>query len=147
MAALFSVGAYMGVQAQKLDMSTFDKSVRPQDDFFLYVNGEWMKRTQIPGNEQRYGVFNEIGDRNRDMMKAIVDDLLKKKTFAAGSPEQLVADYYGAGMDSVRIEQLGKKPIEPIFENINKISSKDDLLRTIADLQLMGIGTILCVSV
>ena len=133
--------------AQKLDMTTFDKATRPQDDFFQYVNGEWLKRTMIPGNEQRYGVFNEIGDRNRDIMKAIMDDVTKKTSHAQGSPEQLVADYYMSGMDSARIEELGKKPIEPIIAQINSIASKDDIMKMIASLQLMGINTILGMSV
>ncbi|MEY3458705.1 MAG: Neutral endopeptidase, partial [Planctomycetota bacterium] len=38
-----------------LDPDGFDKSVRPQDDLFLHVNGRWLLSTEIPSDKSNYG--------------------------------------------------------------------------------------------
>ena len=42
-----------------IDLDSFDKSVRPQDDFFEFVNGQWLKTTEIPADKSSYGAFTD----------------------------------------------------------------------------------------
>ncbi|MCS6822188.1 MAG: M13 family metallopeptidase [Microscillaceae bacterium] len=129
-------------QKKGLDLSNFDKSVRPQDDFYMFVNGGWMKKTEIPASESRWGVFNEIEERNRKILLEILNDALKKAEKApAGSPIQLVGDLYASAMDSLTIEQLGKKPIEPELARLDNLKSKDEIVMTWATHAKMGIST------
>jgi putative endopeptidase len=131
-------------KVQGLDMSNFDKNVKPQDDFFKYVNGGWYQRTNIPGNESRWGSFNEIDENNRKILREIVEKAAAESGKAPkGSAMQLIGDLFASGMDSARIEQLGKQPIEPFFAQIDGIKTKEDLVMTIADLQLKGFGSLL----
>ena len=39
------------VKDRGLDLVAIDVSVRPQDDFYNYVNGNWMKTAQIPSDK------------------------------------------------------------------------------------------------
>ena len=43
-----------------IDRSTFDTAVKPGDDFFQYVNGEWIKRNPIPPEYSRWGAFPQV---------------------------------------------------------------------------------------
>ena len=45
-----------------LDMSNMDNSVKPQDDFFHYACGGWMKKNPLPAAYSRYGSFDVLGD-------------------------------------------------------------------------------------
>ena len=61
-----------------------DKSVRPQDDFYNYVNGTWMKTAQIPADKASWGSFNELREKTDLNSLKILDNLLKE-TYAKGT--------------------------------------------------------------
>ncbi|HAI76279.1 MAG TPA: peptidase M13 [Microscillaceae bacterium] len=145
----FSIFAFVGFWcwgqvafAQTLDMSNFDTNVRPQDDFFSFVNGGWVNKTQIPATEGRWGSFNEINERNRTVLKQILEDAAgQARSQAAGSLIQLVGDMYTAGMDSTLIESLGFKPILNELNWIETLATPQDILKNIAHCHLFGIPT------
>ena len=58
---------------QPLDANSRDSSVKPGDDFFLYANGGWIKRTEIPPEYSRWGAFNELIERNNDALHTIAE--------------------------------------------------------------------------
>jgi predicted metalloendopeptidase len=45
-----------------IDIPNMDTSVRPQDDFFTYLNGSWIKTTEIPGDKSSWGTFAKLRD-------------------------------------------------------------------------------------
>ena len=67
-----------------LDLSTFDKSVRPQDDFYNFVNGTWMKTAVIPADKSTWGSFNKLAEDTDNNSMTILNSLLSEK-FAKGS--------------------------------------------------------------
>ena len=56
-----------------LDTTGIDKSVRPQDDFFNYVNGIWIKRTEIPASESSWGSFAILYQNTQQNIKNLLD--------------------------------------------------------------------------
>src|SRR3569833_1890457 len=78
--------------AAGVDMTAIDKSVAPGDDFYSYANGSWIKRTEIPADQSRWGSFNilnlEAQTRTRELIESAI------KISAAGSEARKVADYY-----------------------------------------------------
>ena len=46
------------------DKQHMDKTVNPSDDFFLYANGNWMKRTEVPAAEAGWGSFYTLAEEN-----------------------------------------------------------------------------------
>ena len=52
----------MAQEHQAINVSYMDKSVRPQDDFYNYVNGNWMKTAVIPSDKPTWGSFNQLAE-------------------------------------------------------------------------------------
>jgi putative endopeptidase len=61
-----------------IDRSTFDIAVKPGDDFFQYVNGEWIKRNPIPPEYSRWGAFPKLRDDNLIALRKILDGLAEQ---------------------------------------------------------------------
>lgn len=119
-----------------------DTSVRPQDDFFLHANGGWMKTHPIPPAESRWGSFVQLRYKTDHQLRAILKELVAKRSVAKGSPEQLIRDFYVSGMDIKRRNALGTKPIEDLRSSVAAIDGTDDLLKVVAHLHYIGAGAV-----
>jgi len=122
-----------------LDVATFDKSVRPQDDLFRYVNGGWLARTEIPADKASYGGFVEAHDRTQEQLRVIVEAAAKTPA-AAGSPGQKIGDFFTAFMDEGRADALGITPLQAEFARIDALATKADLAAYFARQLKLGIG-------
>jgi len=120
------------------DISRMDRNADACEDFFQFANGTWVKKTEVPPSQARWGTFNILGDRNRDILHDILDKAVAAKNAKKGSDVQLIGDYYAACMDENAIEANGIKPIEPVLEQIEKLRTQDDVVRQIADLHNDG---------
>ncbi len=120
------------------DIKNIDASVRPQDDFYHYANGGWLKKAKIPPEEARWGSFFILRVETEHQLKLIIDELLKKKRHAEGSPEQLVADLYRSAAGMLRRNTLGTRPLEPLLQEVRAIQSKNSLIGLIARLHRLG---------
>jgi putative endopeptidase len=69
-----------------IDPAELDPQVRPQDDFWRFVNGKWHARTEIPADEARWGSFSELRDKAREDVRIIIDDLSRRTDLSTGSP-------------------------------------------------------------
>lgn len=117
-----------------------DKTVRPQDDFYTYANGTWVKKTKIPPEEAKWGSFYVLRYETEQQLKKLIDTLLKKKQYPKGSAEQLVSDYYRAAVDMPRRNKLGTKPLEPWLKELHEIKTVESLVKYIGTLHRAGIG-------
>ena len=124
--------------AKPIDQSNFDKSVKPSDDFFLYVNGGWIKRTEIPPDQTRWGSFNMLIERNNDALHTIAEKTAKTK--ASDPATQKVGDYYASGMDEKTIEAARTKPLQDELAKIDSMKDRQDVLKEIAHLHLNGVN-------
>jgi len=106
-----------------IDLAAIDKSVRPGDNFYAYVNGNWDKRTPIPDDKASWGAFNEL----RDLSDSRTRDLL-----AAAAPGSKMATLYRDFMDEAAIEAKGYQPIVPELTAIRHIDSYGALAATFA---------------
>src|SRR6476620_5169615 len=82
-----------------IDTASMDLSVRPQDDFFRYVNGKWLDTTQIPPDQSAYGTFAILRQQAQEAVRAIVEEEARTQS-APGSMAQKVGDFYKSYMDT-----------------------------------------------
>ncbi len=124
-----------GIFAQNMD-----STVRPQDNFYLHVNGTWMKTAKIPADRTSDGAFYELREKSRRDVKAIIDELSVRTDLSPGSDEQKVADLYNSIVDTAQINALGLSPLADEFSAIDNLKDKSALARWIAHSQMTGSG-------
>ncbi|HEY8151679.1 MAG TPA: M13 family metallopeptidase, partial [Vicinamibacteria bacterium] len=123
------------------DIGALDKSVDPCVDFYQFACGGWRKANPIPPDQTRWGRFNELAERNRNVLHDILEQV--KDPRPGRSPlEAQVGDYYAACMDESAIETLGTKPIDPILKGVDAIASKDDLFRRLGENDAAALPTL-----
>lgn len=128
--------------SKAIDVTNFDKSVRPQDDFFTYVNGNWIKKAEIPKSEGSFGVFNQLDDKSKETILAIVNDLASKPNLPQNTNEQRIGDFYASGMDSAAIERNGLSPLAEEFQVILDLQSSDGLAKVVAEQHKIQLPTV-----
>ena len=121
-----------------IDRANMDTTISPTDNFFLYANGNWLKNTAIPGDQTRWGSFNELAEQTLNNLDSIMQNVVKDKNAAKGSNEKMVADFYKSGMDTVKIEAAGLTPMQPILSRIQAIANTNDLLAEITTSFIMN---------
>ncbi len=122
------------------DTRDMDKVIRPQDDFYHYVNGGWLKKNPVPPHESRWGSFLILRYDTEKKLHAIVSELQNAKKLTSESPEAMVRDFYLSGIDLKRRGALGLSPLQPWLERINAIGNVGSLVATIAHLETIGGG-------
>ena len=106
--------------------SELDKSVRPQDDFYKYVNNKWDKSTVIPKAKSSWGSFVEVSEKNQDFLKNLIKELEEKKV-SGNTNEQKILTLYKSFSDMKRRDELGISPIKNSLEKIDAIKDIQDL--------------------
>ncbi|MGE5727517.1 MAG: M13 family peptidase, partial [Gemmatimonas sp.] len=121
-----------------LDTSKFDHSVRPQDDFYRYVNGGWLKAAQIPADQSSWNAFQELREDSRNALHQLFEDASKSQA-KPRTPERQVGDLYASYMDSARVEQLGIAPLAPQLRSISRMVVKSQLPAVLAHMARLGV--------
>jgi predicted metalloendopeptidase len=139
--ALVSPLARAGAQGRALgvDTASFDRSVRPQDDFFRFVNGGWLKRTAIPDDAASWGSFDVLDEQSREAMRTVLEDAARSDA-PAGSEQRKVGDLYASFMDSARVESLGLAPLQGELAAIAAVTSPSQLPAAFAHFARIGIA-------
>ena len=132
----------MAVSAQNksgLKMENMDRSVKPQEDFYMYATGGWQKNNPLPAAYSRFGSFDQLQEDNNKRINSILSDLQKKK-FATGSVEGKLSAFYKLAMDIDRRNKEGIAPVQPILDEMKAARSKQDLLNIQKKYAVFGYG-------
>ncbi len=124
-----------------VDRSTFDTAVKPGDNFFLYVNGTWIKNNPIPPEYSRWGAFPKLRDDNLDYLREILEELTKSSG-AQDDDRRKLRDLYLAAMDEAKLEKQGATPLAGDLERIARINSPDELISEVGRLRTEGTGAL-----
>ena len=144
LAGVLAVGAAGALPAQRalgIDTAGMDRSVRPQDDFYAYVNGTWAKNTQIPADQSSFGSFVGLRDASEAAIHEILDQAMGMRNAPRGSDMQKLGDLYASYMDSAAIEAAGVDPVRPDLARINAATSRADYPTLFASLAKIGVGS------
>lgn len=141
-AAVLAVGSAF-ILADKLkgvDTASLNRKAKPQDNFFEFANGGWIKANPIPATEGRWGSFNALAERNNDLLKKILEDAAADQTAPQGSARQKTGDFYRVAMDTLKLEKDGVTPAMPFIQQVNQLQTADDLMVLLADFHRKGIS-------
>jgi putative endopeptidase len=141
LAALALAPAGLAAQARALgvDTASFDRAVRPQDDFYRFVNGGWLRATEIPADRTSYGTFAVLRDRSEEALRALVEEAAAGRI--PGEDARRIGDYYAAYMDSTAADAAGVRPLQPLLDRIASVRGREGLPELFAELQASGVGT------
>lgn len=123
-----------------IELSNMDTSVKPQQDFFRYVNGNWLAKTEIPADKGRWGSFDELRENADKQVLAIVQELAGQ-TAEPGTDTQKISDFYRSYMDTATLDTLGLEPLKAHFAKVDAVTSHSDLAKLWGELQAERTGT------
>ncbi|WP_300602220.1 M13 family metallopeptidase [Niabella sp.] len=127
--------------ATYLSRANMDTTVKPGDDFFLYVNGTWIRNTAIPGDKTRWGSFDELRDKTNKSVHTLLEDVSKEKA-TAGTAQFNVAAFYKSGMDTAAIDKAGIAVLQQQLDAIHAISTPQQLLDVVIANGKTGLQTV-----
>ncbi|MBB6272020.1 putative endopeptidase [Pedobacter cryoconitis] len=107
-------------------LENMDKQVLPGNNFMEYVNGSWIKKTEIPADKPSASVGSMVNDKAQEDVKEIIEKASSGK-FADGSEEQKIGDLYGSYMNMTARDVIGVKPLAADFKKIDALKSQKDL--------------------
>ncbi|CAM4250731.1 M13 family metallopeptidase [Zobellia nedashkovskayae] len=116
-----------------------DTSVKPGDNFTAFVNGTWIKNTEIPSDKSSYGIGYILHEESEDNVKEIIEGSADGE-LEKGTDEQKVQDLYKSYIDLETRNQLGVSPLQPEFDKVDSINNYDDLASYFAYANKYGIS-------
>ncbi|MCS0629292.1 M13 family peptidase [Telluria mixta] len=116
-----------------------EPAVRPQDDFYEYLNGKWMKTVEIPADKSSWGSFAKLRDDTLPQLRGIIEKAAAGNP-AKGTDAQRIGDYYASFMDEAKLEQLGITPLNGELAKIAALKDKSELPALLAHLGKIGVN-------
>jgi putative endopeptidase len=124
-----------------VDLAAMDPSVKPGDDFFSYVNGAWIKKTEIPADRTSIGAFQLLRIRSEQRLKDIVAGLQAKPAGELSVEEKKLRDLYEAFVNQQQIDAAGLTPAKADLDTIAHVKTLEDVARLMSDPRL-GLGSV-----
>lgn len=121
-----------------IDLQNMDTSASPKEDFYVYVNGQWLQNTKIPADKSNYGSFTKLYDDAQENLKTIIERASNARNAAPGSDEQKLGDFYNAFLDEERVDSLGISPLNDALKLIENAQTHDDIATLMGQLYGMG---------
>jgi putative endopeptidase len=114
-----------------LDLRAMDLSIRPGEDFYRYVNGNWLKTANIPADQASWNTFAELTEKSQKEIQGLIEMAVKSHP-PMGSIDEKIGDYYAAFLDTDMIERQGLAPAKPGLDAIAHLKTHADVAALIA---------------
>ena len=138
-------GGFLTITAQEkaketigINLNHMDKTVKPSDNFFQYVNGTWLDNTEIPADRTRWGSFDELREKTDKDMMEILKEALKNPAYTADSDQGKALNLYRSVMDTITRNKQSVKPLKPYLDKINAVKSVADLNNLLIEMETQG---------
>ncbi|AXG68581.1 neutral endopeptidase [Kordia sp. SMS9] len=119
-------------QVPGINLEYMDTSVKPNDDFYTYVNGKWMETAEIPADRTSWGGFGVLRkDTDNDVIE-IIEKANESGKYAATTDQAKALFIYNSILDTVARNKAGIKPLLPALEAIESIQSIEDMQTVLA---------------
>jgi putative endopeptidase len=138
----FAPANVVKTELSTIDLSFMNKTIRPEDDFFLFSNGNWIKNNPIPPSESRWGSFNELENSNKKKLTEILENLKASSQTNKGSDASILGNFYASFMDMDTRNKLDFQPISAEIDKIKNLKSKSDIISLVAEQHAYGINSL-----
>ena len=113
-------------------LENMDTSVSPKEDFYNYVNGNWMKTTEIPEDRTRWGGFSVLRKSTDADVLQIISDAKESNKYDASTDQAKAIALFDTKMDTTARNEAGIAPLVPALEAIDGIQNLNDLQTVLA---------------
>src|ERR1700722_19492984 len=121
------------------DLGAIDRKANPCNDFYQYSCGTWLQNNPIPPDQSSWGRFSELMERNRMILRQILDKASSGTATARDADTQKIGDYYFSCMDETSINKKGLQPVQAELDRIRAVKNTRDLSIEIAHLHRLGV--------
>lgn len=142
-AAIFISYAFQSNAQKKvpgIDLSLMDTSVSPKNDFFNFVNGTWLKNTEIPADKTRWGSFDELRQNTDKDALEILKDAANNPKYNSNTDQGKAINMYKVAMDTIARDKQGIKPLLPYLARIDAVKNIKDLQKLMMQEEAKGGG-------
>ena len=122
-----------------IDLQYVDHDVRPQDDFYRYVNGKWLADTVIPPDKGRVFVLQQLSDQVDGQLRELIQSL-QKDIDPADPDQKKIADLYASFTDEAAVDRLDLQPLKAELARIDAVTAKAQITSLIAHFNRIGIA-------
>jgi putative endopeptidase len=123
-----------------INLELMDKTVKPSDDFFKFVNGTWLKNTEIPADKTRWGSFDELRQNTDKDALAILNEAAKNPKYKSNTDQGKAINMYKTAMDTVGRNKNGIAVLKPYLAKINAVKNSTDLQKLMMETEAQGGG-------
>ena len=117
------------------DVNSIDTTYTPGNDFFAFATNGWAKANPLKDEYARYGSFDKLNETNKEQLKELIEGLAAD-SYPQGSLEQKIGTLFVLAMDSTKLNTEGISPIQPQLDAINKIATREDVIKGMVDLSM-----------
>ena len=108
-------------------LENMDTTVNPKDDFYNYVNGNWMKNTKIPKDMTLWGGFSVLRKSTDKDVLEIIAKAKKNVNYASDTDQAKALFLFDSKLDLDTRNTLGITPLQPALDAIAAINNLNDL--------------------
>ncbi|MEJ5368183.1 MAG: M13 family metallopeptidase [Bryobacteraceae bacterium] len=135
----FALASTLPAQKSGINKEDLDPSCKPCEDFWRYAAGGWLDRNPMPARLARWGTMAVIHEKNRERLKAILEEAAAAPAGAPAHVKQM-GDLYAGCMDTAAMDARGLEPLRADLERIARISDLDGLRAVLVDFQMTGLA-------
>lgn len=139
--AMFSLTAVQAQNTPKepgINVSFMDTKVSPSQDFFKYVNGTWLDKTEIPSDRTTWGSFNELIKRTDKDVMTVLKDAAKNPKYKSNTDQGKAVNLFNTYLDTIGRDKRGIEPLKPYLKKIDAIKNVADVQKYLIEMEKEG---------
>lgn len=124
-----------------INVSYMDKNTKPNENFFRFVNGTWLDKTDIPSDRTSWGSFNELIKKTDKDALAILKEAASNPKYQSNTDQGKAVNLYKSIMDTVSRDKQGIAPLKPYLAKIDNVKSIQDVQKLLVEMEpVIAIG-------
>lgn len=139
LAVLLGIAALAQTASRGIDQANMCTTCNACEDFYMYANGGWLAKNEIPAAFSVWGTTSNLREKNIGVLRQILEDSAKNTAALAGSNERKIGEFFASCMDEPRIEAAGAKPLADELAAINKMKSVNELPAMLGSMHEMSV--------